>query len=161
MDSTTLAYISGFLDGDGSIFFQLVKREDYVFGYQIRSSIAFYQRTDKQEILEWLKENLQSGYIRHRKTGVSDYTIVEPKDVYRILMALKPYAILKSEHIQIGLSILEKLPKVVDGISFLNICQLVDRFQEINYSKKRTVTSRNVELYLKTHNLLTPVETDP
>jgi len=42
MDSTILAYIAGFLDGDGSIFFQLVRRKDYIYGYQIRCSVAFY-----------------------------------------------------------------------------------------------------------------------
>ena len=32
MNSTIIAYIAGFLDGDGSIFFQLVRRKDYVYG---------------------------------------------------------------------------------------------------------------------------------
>lgn len=44
MNPTILAYIADFLDGDGSIFFQLVKRKDYIFGYQIRCSMAFYQK---------------------------------------------------------------------------------------------------------------------
>jgi len=44
MDSTRIAYIAGFLDGDGSIFFQIVKRKDYRIGFQIRSTIAFYQK---------------------------------------------------------------------------------------------------------------------
>jgi intein-encoded DNA endonuclease-like protein len=56
MESTTLAYIAGFLDGDGSIFFQIVPRKDYKRKFQIRSSIAFYQKTRYVEILEWLKE---------------------------------------------------------------------------------------------------------
>ena len=29
MESTIIAYIAGFLDGDGSIFFQMVPRNDY------------------------------------------------------------------------------------------------------------------------------------
>jgi len=88
IDSTTLAYIAGFLDGDGSIFFQIVSRPDYKLKFQIRSSIAFYQQI---RILEWLKEIFEVGYIRHRKTGISDYTIVESKEVRRILELLKPY----------------------------------------------------------------------
>jgi intein-encoded DNA endonuclease-like protein len=43
MNETILAYIAGFLDGDGSVFFQIVPRKDYVRKFQIRSSIAFYQ----------------------------------------------------------------------------------------------------------------------
>jgi LAGLIDADG endonuclease len=56
MDTTVLAYIAGFLDGDGSIFFQLVRRKDYCLGYQVRTSIAFYQKTENERILLWLKE---------------------------------------------------------------------------------------------------------
>jgi len=91
MDATVLAYIAGFLDGDGSIFFQLVRRKDYCFGYQVRTSIAFYQKTENERILLWLKEQFLSGYIRRRKTGISDYTIVEPKEVRRVLELLQSY----------------------------------------------------------------------
>ena len=87
MDPTILAYIAGFLDGDGSIFFQLVRRNDYLFGFQVRCSIAFYQKTEKAEILEWLHGIFKKGYIRHRKTGISDYTIVGPDEVKSILLA--------------------------------------------------------------------------
>ena len=56
MDPTILAYIAGFLDGDGSIFFQLIRKNDYCLGFQIRTSIAFYQKTKNEHILVWLKE---------------------------------------------------------------------------------------------------------
>ena len=85
MDSTMLAYIAGFLDGDGSIFFQIIPRKDYKQKFQIRTSIAFYQKTEYIEILEWLKSIFKAGYIRHRKTGISDYTIVESKEVKKNL----------------------------------------------------------------------------
>jgi len=42
--STVESYIAGFLDADGCIMFQLVKREDYRFGFQIRASIVFIRR---------------------------------------------------------------------------------------------------------------------
>ena len=74
-------------------------------------------------------------------------------------LALKQYVKLKQKHVELGLKILEKLPKIVDAASFLKLCRLVDRFQEINYPKKRTITSNVVEDFLKTHDLLTPVET--
>ena len=80
MDSTILAYIAGFLDGDGSVFFQIVPREDYKQKFQIRTSIAFYQKSEYVEILEWLRSIFGVGYIRRRKTGVTDYTIVESKE---------------------------------------------------------------------------------
>ena len=161
MDATVLAYIAGFLDGDGSIFFQLVRRKDYCFGYQIRTSIAFYQKTENERILLWLKEQFLSGYIRRRKTGISDYTIVEPKEVRRVLELLQPYVRLKQEHVRLGLQILDEIPKADDAVSLVSLCQLVDRFRTINYSKKRIITSTVVEEFLVSHGYLAPVETDP
>ena len=67
IDSTQLAYIAGFLDGDGSIFFQIVSRPDYKLKFQIRSPIAFYQDTRNSNILKWFKKIFESGYIRHIK----------------------------------------------------------------------------------------------
>jgi len=123
MDPTTIAYISGFLDGDGSIFFQIISRPSYKLKFQIRSSIAFYQDTKNKEILEWLKEIFGVGYIRHRKTGISDYTIVEPKEVYRILKLLQPYVKLKRKQIELGLLILDKLKDKKSDEDFLEICK--------------------------------------
>jgi hypothetical protein len=161
MDQTILAYIAGFLDGDGSIFFQLVRRKDYVWGYQIRCSVAFYQKTEHLDILEWLKSFFRCGYIRHRKTGISDYTIVEPEEVRNILIMLKPYVRLKQEQIRLGIQILDKLNQVTDAKGFLPLCQMVDRFKDLNYSRKRKITSQDVEEFLKQHRHLAPVETNP
>src|SRR3989344_1916980 len=112
MDSTTLAYIAGFLDGDGSIFFQIVPRKDYKQKFQIRTSIAFYQKTKFAYILNWLRKMFgEVGYIRHRKTGISDYTVVESKEVQRILELLQPYVKLKKKQVDLGLKILQRLHK--------------------------------------------------
>ncbi len=161
MDPTILAYIAGFLDGDGSIFFRLIRKKDYCLGFQIRTSVAFYQKTGNDGILIWLKAQFLSGYIRRRKTGVSDYTIVEPREVRRILELLQPYVRLKKEHVRVGLEILSKLPLAGDATRLMALCPLVDRFRELNYSKKRTITSEMVEAHLKSHGYLAPVETDP
>ena len=148
MDETILAYIAGFLDGDGSIFFQIVPRKDYKQKFQIRSSIAFYQKTKYVEILDWLKEKFGCGYIRHRKTGVSDYTIVESKEVRKILELLKPYVRLKKRQVDLGLEILDKLEDKKTNQDFIEICKLVDMFGEMNYSKKRTITNETVSKFL-------------
>lgn len=41
------SYIAGFIDGDGSIIAQIVRREDYVRKFQIRVSVVFYQKTKR------------------------------------------------------------------------------------------------------------------
>ena len=148
MDKTILAYIAGFLDGDGSIFFQIIPRKDYKQKFQIRSSIAFYQKNENVKILDWLKEKFEVGYIRHRKTGISDYTIVESKEVKKILLLLQPYVILKKKQVELGLKILEKLETKKSNEDFLEICKLVDEFKKLNYSKKRKITYETVNNYL-------------
>ncbi len=153
MNSTILAYISGFLDGDGSIFFQIVPRKDYKFGFQIRSSIAFYQKTKFRNILMWLKKIFKSGSIRNRDKGMSDYTIVEFKEVEKILLALRPYVKLKKKQLELGLKILEELKSYKSPKEFLEICKMVDKFSELNYSKKRTITSKVVRNYFKSRSL--------
>jgi hypothetical protein len=156
MEGTVLAYIAGFLDGDGSIFFQLIRKYDYRFGFQIRPSVAFYQKTDNAQILVWLKEQLVSGCLRRRGTGISDYTIVEPREVQRILKELQPHVRLKRAQVELGLEILEELPAANDPPRFLALCRLVDEFRDLNYSKKRTVTSFLVEEHLRLRGLLKP-----
>jgi len=43
----TLDYLGGFLDGDGSIFAQIVRRKDYRMGFEIRCSVGFYQKSSR------------------------------------------------------------------------------------------------------------------
>jgi hypothetical protein len=155
MEPTVLAYIAGFLDGDGSIFFQLIRKSDYRLGFQIRPSIAFYQKTDNEHILLWLKKQLVSGSLRRRTTGISDYTIVQACEVSRVLRVLQPYVRLKKQQVRLGLEILEELPATAaDPQRFLALCERVDKFRDLNYSKKRTVTSATVHEHLRALGLL-------
>jgi len=62
-----LAYIAGFLDGDGSLIAQIVKGDNYKYKYGIRLSIVFYQYKKKHWFMLWLKDQLKYGYVRLRK----------------------------------------------------------------------------------------------
>ena len=153
IDSINLAYIAGFLGGDGSIFFQIIKRSDYKHKFQIRCSVAFYQKTKYADILQELKKYFGSGYIRHRKTGISDYTIVEFAEVKKILLLLKPFVRVKKQQLELGLSILNKLESRKSRKDFLEICNLVDKFGSLNNSKKRTINSNVVKDYFTNNSL--------
>jgi len=148
MEPTIIAYVAGFLDGDGSIFFQIVRRKDYKRKFQIRTSIAFYQKSENAEILDWLKEIFQCGYIRRRKTGISDYTIVDSREVLRILELLRPYVRVKKKQVELGIRILKKMQAISGNDEFLEACGMVDEFKGLNYSKKRTVTKTAVSVAL-------------
>ncbi len=164
MTKEELAYIAGFLDGDGCIMLQLISRHDYRLGYQIRASIVFYQKTKYRNFLEWLKKKLKDGYIRNRNDGMSEYTIVGISPVRAILKLLYPYLRLKKKHAELAVSVLDQMPKSgwqMKPELLLNLSYKVDKFAKLNYSKKRTNTSKKVKQFLKSRNLLDPVETDP
>ena len=47
---------------------------------------------------------------------------------------------LKKKQVELGLEILEKIENKKSDRDFLEICKLVDKFKELNYSKKRKIT---------------------
>lgn len=154
-----LAYIAGFLDGDGCVMAQLVHRKDYIYGYQVRTSIVFYQKSRNQRILHWLKSQLKFGYIRHRKDGMTEYTIVGLREVKSILTTLLPYLRLKKELAEEIITLIRSHPKRMTPEALVPLSKMVDKTARFNYSKKRTNTSETVRQYLKKAGLI-PVETE-
>jgi len=154
-----LAYIAGFLDGDGCVMAQLVRRKDYIYGYQIRTSIVFYQKSRNQRILQWLKSRLNFGYIRQRKDGMTEYTIVGLKEVEAVLKILLPHLRLKKELAENVLRLIEAHPKRMTPEELVRLSKLVDNTARFNYSKKRTNTSQTIRAYLEKADLI-PVETE-
>ncbi len=76
MEALQASYVAGFLDGDGSIHFQLVRQVGYRYGYYIRASISLSQSTCAREGLEQIQAILGGGgYVRGRRTGMSDLVI--------------------------------------------------------------------------------------
>jgi hypothetical protein len=141
------AYIAGFLDGDGCVMFQLVRRKDYVYGYQIRASVVFYQKKNHRDHLEWIKSKFQTGYIRDRSDGMSEYTIVGIAQVKEVLGLLKPYLRLKRPHAELAFKIIEALPKRFTPNALLRLGKLVDQYKDLNYSKRRQNTVEALETF--------------
>ena len=158
MSDEVAAYIAGFLDGDGSIMAQLIRRKDYKLGYQIRVSIVFYQKNSHQEILFWLKEQLKLGYIRHRNDGMAEYTITGLNEVEQVLSILYDKLRLKKQLAKKVKRIIKLHPKKMTAKDLIKLAPLVDNTAQFNYSKKRTITSKSVDSFLKSNNLF-PVET--
>ena len=162
MREETKAYIAGFLDGDGSIMFQLIERKDYIYGYQIRASICFYQDSNHKEGLRWLKEKIGYGYIRDRNDGVSDCTIVGYDKVEEVLKMVKPYVVFKAVHVTRALELLSAIKENLKPTpeQLIKLAKLVDSYAVLNYSKKKTNNATKVEEFLNRKGLLTPVTTD-
>ena len=159
MSNEELAYIAGFLDGDGCVMTQLVRRKDYIYGYQIRTSIVFYQKSRNQRILHWLKSRLEMGYIRHRNDEMTEYTIVGLREVENILTTLLPYLRLKKELAEEVIKLIKAIPKRMTPEELVRLSKIVDNTARFNYSKKRTNTSATIRSYLENTDQI-PVETE-
>jgi hypothetical protein len=160
MNDATRAYIAGFLDGDGSIIFQLVRRRDYVYGYQIRASVCFYQHTRGRRGLEWLRQQLGCGYIRNRAGQMSDYTVVGYNGVRRVLELVRPFSVFKREQVERALEMLQLLESRPTPDGFLAAAKQVDAFATLNYSKNKRLDATSVERLLRSKGLLVPVTTE-
>ena len=156
LTNTQKAYIAGFLDGDGSVYVKLKKNDTYKYGYQIAPYITFYQQEKHIGFLEKIKRMLGVGYLRSRKDGVAEYTIGDEKSLISFAREISPFSKLKPKQLKLLLSILVKKPKVKSIKNFISLCRLVDQFEELNYSKKRTQNTKQVLANLIKQGLLTP-----
>src|SRR4030042_35023 len=150
MREETKAYIAGFLDGDGSIMFQLIERKDYIYGYQIRASVCFYQDSNHKEGLRWLREKIGYGYIRDRNDGVSDYTVVGYDKVEEVLKMVRPYVVFKAVHVERALELLSAIRENLKPTpeQLIKLAKLVDSYATLNYSKKKTNNAVKVKEFL-------------
>ena len=138
-------YIAGFLDGDGCINAQIVRRHDYQLKFQIRVSITFYQKISRYWFLMWLDKKLGCGVLRKRVDGMAEYSIIGPSSIQNILTLFKPYLRIKKRQASLLLEIVKKMPhSKKDPQAFFELCKQVDRFIEWNDSKKRKITSQVV-----------------
>ncbi len=154
MKETDKAFIAGFLDADGSIYVRLKPNNSYHFGFQIAPYIVFFQKKDKVRILEHIKDLLVVGYLRKRKDGIVEYTIGDVLGIKKVIETVLPYIVLKKEQAELMLKILSFKKKVKSGKDFLKLARMIDRFEEINYSAKRSINSQKVEFYLRKEKLL-------
>lgn len=139
------AFIAGFVDGDGCINAQVVRRNDYVLRFQIRISVTFYQATKRKWFLHFLQKQLGMGTIRDRPDKVSELAIVGTDFVLPLIKALRPFIKMKSRQCFLILAIIKKLPQTKrDPIALIETAELADKFEFLNDSKKRTVTSQTI-----------------
>jgi hypothetical protein len=150
------AYVAGFLDGDGSIHFQLVRQREYRFGYYIRSSVSFSQSTSARFGLEILRDQIGGGYVRDRGTGMSDLVITRRPLIQQLLESVAPHVIFKREHVRRALVLLPQLDRIKEPCRFLRLASDVDSFATLNYSKRKRISAADVERYLLGKGVLCP-----
>lgn len=148
-----LAYIAGFLDGNGSILAQIVRNESYPYGFSIRLSIVFFQKTTHHWFLVGLKKQLKHGSIHRRKDGMSEYVIVSANPVEQLLLALLPYLRLKKTKAELVLKIRKAKREVKSAADFIEACKLVDQTKKLSLFKEM-VTTDTVITFLRANGKL-------
>ena len=137
LSSTTKAYLAGFLDGDGSIYVRLKPNSTYKYGFQVAPYVVFFQSQKSKKLFEKLCALVGLGYIRERNDGVIEYIIGRTEAIREFLTAVKPYVVLKKDQIELMIQILDFRETVTSSADFKKLMRMIDRFGELNYSKKR------------------------
>ena len=109
LQDVDLAYISGFLDGDGSIMVQVKKTRDRKSGWRLMFTICFYQDSRHEKPLFWIQKKLDIGYISRRNDGMTELRINGYRRTKEILEALHPYIKFKKKQVKYVLKILSIL----------------------------------------------------
>ena len=131
------AYLAGFLDGDGSIYVQAKPNPTYKYGFQIAPYIVLFQSQKDESKFAEICSLIGLGYLRKRNDGILEYIIGKSENIRKFVRIVRPFLILKSDQAKLILDILDKKEGVANKSEFTSLLKLVDRFRELNYSKKR------------------------
>ena len=138
-------YIAGFLDGDGSIFAQLVPGKSLKYKYRVRVTVGFYQHKKHRWFLMGLKKKLKCGVLRTKTNdNVMEFTITAADPVKNLLLQLSGCLLIKKRQANLVLELLEKKRNLKCKADFIEVCKLVDKVAALNYSKNRIITSETV-----------------
>ncbi len=137
LSQTQKAYLAGFLDGDGSIYVRLKPNPTYKYGFQVAPYIVLFQSQKEKENFKKICSLIGLGYLRVRKDGILEYIIGRIDELREFLKIVKPFVILKKEQVALMIEILNKKEKVRNENDFRKLADLIDRFRNLNYSKKR------------------------
>lgn len=132
-----LAYLAGFIDGDGSIYVRLKPNDTYRYGFQIAPYIVLFQSAKDEANFKKICRLLNCGYLRTRKDGILEYTIGRREEISTLIKMIKPYLILKRQQADLLEKILRLKSLVKNAQDFSKVMVLVNQYGELNYSKKR------------------------
>ena len=106
--------------------------------------------------MKQLRNLIDKGYIRKRKDGIIEYIIGDIESIKSLLENIKPYLKLKKKQANLILKVIGLKAKIRNAKDFLKLAKEIDKFQGLNYSKKRIQNSFQVEKVLKKEKFLAP-----
>ena len=131
VSAENLAYIAGFLDGDGSIMLQLHHRDSGRDVFRVKTTICFYQDSKHLREIKWMQKVLGCGYVYTRNDHISELRIEGFQRVFEILSVLKPYLKFKKKQTILMLDIIPKLQKKL--INQQEVVVWIERMRSYNY----------------------------
>jgi len=143
-----LAYIAGFLDGDGSLMLQIKKRKDGRLKRRFMPTICLYQDSRHEQTLTWMRQLLGIGYLSRRNDNITELRINGYQQVEKILKMLLPFIRFK----KIQANALYQASKLLSGnagrrMTENNLRFLVDCILDIqnnNYVTKKKKTRQEL-----------------
>ena len=139
-----LAYIAGFLDGDGSLMLQIKKRSDGKIGIRFMPTICFYQDTRHESSLVWIRDVFGIGYFSRRNDGMSELRINGYKKVAQILTELSPYIRFKK----------------IQAKALVTACNILSSKKFSELTKKQLNTLVDLILIIQNENYVTKKKKD-
>ena len=147
---TALAYIAGFLDGDGCIKARIEKKPDNIFGFQTRILVSFTQHTRNRHVLDWIKNQLKTGSIAdYPSKRMSEYVIYNNKFIERLLKGLRPYVVNKVKQLELSLQLLSLTDRYKNEKSFKEAIGIAEKIRSSNNYPKKIFFSSPVTTYME------------
>lgn len=141
-----LAYIAGFLDGDGSLMMQIKKRKDGAKKFRFMLTICFYQDSRHAKPIYQIKKDLGIGYISKRNDNITELRVNGFRQIKRILEILIPYIRFKKKQ---AIALIKSadilIKKKADKKSLKTLVECLVIIQNNNYASRRKKTKK--ELY--------------
>ena len=137
LTQSQLAYLAGFIDGDGSIYVRLKPNSSYRYGFQVAPYIILFQSAKDEANFNKICKLLNCGYLRRRKDGILEYTIGRQEEILTLIAKIKPHLILKRRQADLIEQILKFKIQVKNKADFIKLMALINNFADLNYSKKR------------------------
>ena len=150
INKTVLAYIAGFLDGDGCVKARIDKQPNNKFGLRTRIAVTFTQHTRNRFVLDWIYNQLKNGSIAdYESKHLSEYAITDSKFIKRLLKGIKPFVVNKSKQLDLALQLLALEDRFKNEASFNKALSLANQIRSLNNYKKKYSFSSPVTTYME------------